>query len=115
MKPFIATLFAAAAFGLSPAAHAADDGDDNAFVLVNKSTVDAVQFFTMNKNGNWSNDWLKLPIKPGATRPLKFFAGDERCEIRTRIVFSDASEFDTAIDYCGIANVVVTDKTMFTQ
>lgn len=98
----------------APAARA-DDGDDNAFVLVNKSTVDAIQFYTKRKDGSWSNDWLKMPVKPATTRALKFFAGDERCEVQTRIVFADASEFNSPVDYCGVTNLVVTDKSMFTQ
>ncbi|MEG8222989.1 hypothetical protein OSJ57_20590 [Sphingomonas sp. HH69] len=105
---------AAAMLLAAPAAHA-DDGDDNAFILVNKSSVDAIQFYTKRKNGTWSNDWLRLPIKPATTRALKFNEGDERCEVQTRIVFADASEFNSAVDYCGVTNLVVTDKNMFTQ
>lgn len=115
MKLFAtAATFAAALLLTAPAAHA-DDGDDNAFVLVNKSTVDAIQFFTKRKNGTWSGDWLKLPVKPATTRALKFFEGDERCEVQTRVVFADASEFNSPVDYCGVTNLVVTDKNMFTQ
>lgn len=109
----LALLAATCVLAAAPAR--ADDGDDNAFILVNKSTVDAIQFFTKRKDGTWSNDWLKLPVKPGAMRPLKFFAGDERCEIRTRVVFADASEFDAPVDYCGTTNLIVTDKNMFAQ
>ncbi|ETI65354.1 hypothetical protein C100_02490 [Sphingobium sp. C100] len=114
MKSLIAAVSAAMLLAIAPAAHAGDD-DDNAFVLVNKSTVDAIQFYTKRKDGSWSNDWLKLPVKPGATRPLKFFAGDERCEVQTRVVFADASEFNSPVDYCGVTNLIVTDDKMFTQ
>ncbi|QGP80038.1 hypothetical protein [Sphingobium sp. CAP-1] len=99
----------------APATAWANDGDDNAFILINKSTVDAIQFYTKRKDGSWSNDWLKLPVKPGAQRALKFFAGDERCEVGTRVVFADGSEFNSPVDYCGVTNLVVTDKNMFTQ
>ncbi|CCW19459.1 hypothetical protein EBBID32_38250 [Sphingobium indicum BiD32] len=42
-------------------------------------------------------------------------AGDERCEVQTRVVFADASEFNSPVDYCGVTNLVVTDKNMFTR
>jgi hypothetical protein len=105
-----------AALMFAPVAQAADDGDDYKFVLINKSTVDAIQFFTTKKAGGWSNDWLKLPIKPGEKRPLTFFkSDDDRCTIKTRIVFADKSEFNNDVDYCGISSVIVTDETMFTD
>ena len=115
MKSCAATAALCAALLIAAPAAQADDGDDNAFVLVNKSTVDAIQFFTKRKDGSWSKDWLKMPVKPATTRSLKFFEGDERCEVQTRIVFSDGSEFDSPVDYCGVTNLVVTDKNMFTQ
>ncbi|WP_062731188.1 hypothetical protein [Sphingobium abikonense] len=115
MKSFAATAALCAALLIAAPAAQADDGDDNAFVLVNKSTVDAIQFFTKRKDGTWSKDWLKMPVKPATSRSLKFFEGDERCEVQTRIVFADASEFDSPVDYCGVTNLIVTDKNMFTQ
>ena len=109
------TLVAFAAVLLAGTAASAADGDDNAFKLANKSTVPAIQFFTMLKSGKWSNDWLSTPLAAGATRAMHFNAGDDRCEIRTRVVFADQSEFDTPVNYCDVDNVVLTDKTIFTQ
>jgi hypothetical protein len=111
----LAALGLATAGSLAGSIARADDGDDNKFVLINKSTVDAIQFYTQRKDGTWSKDWLATPLKPGQSRPLHFFAGDARCEVKTRIVFSDTSEFNTPVDYCGTTNVVVTDKTLITQ
>lgn len=97
-------------------AASANDGDDFTFNLINKSSVPAIQFFTARKDGSWSRDWLKTPIESGETRKLSFYdKTDQRCEVRTRVVFGDASEFDTKVDYCGKSAVVVTDKNLFTQ
>ena len=91
MKSFAATAALCAALFIAPAAQA-DDGDDNAFVLVNKSTVDAIQFFTKRKDGSWSKDWLKMPVKPAATRPLKFSKATNVARCRP------ASSFPTAVN-----------------
>jgi hypothetical protein len=112
MKMLLAALLTTTLAG-APALAA--DGDDYTFKLVNKSSVDAIQFYTKLQNGKWSNDWLSTPVKPGASRQMTFKGGDTRCEVQTRVVFSDQSEFDTPVDYCKIDNVVVTDKELFTQ
>jgi hypothetical protein len=101
---------------LTASAASANDGDDFTFKLINKSTEPAIQFYTIRKDGKWSGDWLKTPILPGQTRQMNFKdPTDTRCEVRTRVVFGDASEFDTSVDYCGTTAVVVTDKNLITQ
>ena len=104
---------AAAALACTPAM--AQDGDDYRFVLVNSSAVSAIEFVTMRKNGSWSSNWLTTPIKPAQKRALVFAEGDDRCEIRTRISFSDGSKFDTPVDYCGISEVIATDENLYSK
>ena len=93
----------------------ADDGDDNKFKLRNNSAASAIEFVTVLKNGKWSTNWLSTPIKPAQVRALTFKEGDDRCEIRTRITFSDGSKFDTPIDYCGIEEVIATDEKLYSK
>ena len=59
--------------------------------------------------------WLTTPIKPAQKRALVFAEGDDRCEIRTRISFSDGSKFDTPVDYCGISEVIATDENLYSK
>jgi len=50
-----------------------------------------------------------------ATVPLERLYGDERCKVQTRVVFADARAFTSPVDYCGVTNLVVTDRNMFTE
>ena len=113
MKPML-TIAALGAVLMGSSA-LAQDGDDYRFVLVNSSAVSAIEFVTMRKDGTWSRNWLSKPIKPAERQPLVFNEGDDRCEIRTRIGFSDGSTFDTPIDYCGISEVIATDETLYSK
>jgi hypothetical protein len=113
MKTMFAIAAAAATLLVVPAI--AQDGDDYRFTLVNHSAVSAIEFVTMRKDGRWSGNWLRTPIKPADKRPLVFAGGDDRCEIRTRITFSDGSKFDTPVDYCGVTQVIATDETLYSQ
>jgi hypothetical protein len=113
MKMMMGLAAIAAAFACAPAA--AQDGDDYRFELVNSSAASAIEFVTMRKNGTWSGNWLKTPIKPADKRAMVFAEGDDRCEIRTRISFSDGSKFDTPVDYCGVSKVIATDETLYSE
>jgi hypothetical protein len=112
----IAVMTAAGAMLIGSAA-LADDGDDYAFKLINQSKVTATILTTMRVNGQWSNNWLATPLSAGQTRALRFNAssGDTRCEIRTRVAFSDGSEFDTKVNYCGTESLVLTDQNLYVK
>jgi hypothetical protein len=110
----LALLATAGALVLGSAA-SADDGDDNAFKLVNQSKVTATIMTTMLTSGQWSNNWLATPLSAGQTRAMRFKAGDDRCEIRTRVAFSDGSEFDTKVNYCGTESVILTDQNLYVK
>lgn len=103
----------AAAIACAPAV--AQDNDDYRFVLVNSSAASAIEFKTMRQDGTWSSNWLRTPIKPAEKRALVFNEGDDRCEVRTRIGFSDGSYFDTPVDYCGISQVIATDEDLYSK
>jgi hypothetical protein len=107
--------FAAAGLLLGSSAAFASDGDDYAFKLLNVSKATATLFATEMPSGKWSRNWLSSPIGPGQSRALRFKAGDERCEVRTRVVFSDGSEFDTKIDYCGTETIKLTDDNLYVE
>ena len=108
-------LAAAAASLFAATAASAQDNDDYRFTLVNSSAASAIEFVTMRKNGTWSANWLSSVIKPAGKRALVFNEGDDRCEIRTRITFSDGSKFDTLVDYCGVTEVIATDETLYSR
>ena len=111
----LALLTAAGALLMSSAA-LADDGDDYAFKLVNQSKATATIMTTILVNGQWSSNWLSTPLSAGQTRALRFnSSGDTRCEIRTRVAFSDGSEFDTKVNYCGTESVILTDENLFVK
>jgi hypothetical protein len=107
----------AAAIACAPAAaQDAPDNDDWRFVLFNSSAVSAIEFRTVRKDGQWSGNWLKTPMKPAERRTMVFKdENDRRCEVRTHIGFSDGSEFDTPIDYCGITEVIATDEQLYSK
>lgn len=113
MKLKLTVAALAAVIACTPAV--AQDDDDYRFVLVNSSAASAIEFKTMRKDGKWTANWLRTPIKPADKRPLVFNEGDDRCEIRTRIGFSDGSHFDTPIDYCGITQVIATDEDLYSK
>ena len=113
MKTLIGLAFAASML-IAPAA-LAQDGDDYRFVLVNSSAASAIEFVTLRKNGTWSSNWLSSVIKPAGKRALVFNEGDDRCEIRTRITFSDGSKFDTKVNYCDVTEVIATDETLYSR
>ncbi|RYX80069.1 hypothetical protein EON83_30205 [bacterium] len=105
----VAVLFACAPAG-------AQDGNDWKFQLVNRSGVAVSGFYTIKRDGKWSTNWIKTQIAPQRTFNMSFFdAKDERCEVRTRITFTDGSNFDTPVDYCGITKVIVNDETMYSE
>jgi len=114
MKTLFRLALGASLLLAGPALSAQDD-DDYRFTLVNSSAASVIEFVTMRKNGTWSNNWLSSVIKPAGKRPLVFAEGDDRCEIRTRISFSDGSKFDTVVDYCGISEVIATDETLYSR
>jgi hypothetical protein len=112
---FIARIAATAAL-LAAAPAIAQDGDDWKFQFVNRSGTAVSAFYTIKADGKWSSNWIKTQIAPSRSFNMSFYdAKDERCEVRTRIVFTDGSEFDTPVDYCGITKVIVNDETMFSE
>lgn len=113
MKTMIRLALASAL--LVPAAASAQDKDDYRFTLVNSSAASAIEFATQRKNGTWSANWLRSPIKPAEKRALVFAEGDDRCEVTTRISFSDGSKFETPVDYCDISEVIATDETLYSK
>lgn len=115
MKTKLLLAAAAAACMFAATSASAQDGDDYRFTLVNSSAVSAIEFKTMRKNGTWSGNWLTTVIKPAGKRAMVFNEGDDRCEIRTSITFSDGSKFDTPVDYCGVTEVIATDEKLYSR
>lgn len=106
---------AAAVAGLLLVTSAAQDGDDYAFDLFNDTEVAVTQLNTKLTNGQWSSNWLRTRVAPGESRPMRFNAGDDRCEIQTRVTFVDGSYFDGTVNYCGKETLIVTEDEMDTM
>jgi len=74
-------------------------GDHWKFVVVNKSTLAAVEFRTQ-EDGEWSSNWITDRIEPGDTFNMDFGTAKGDCAVRTQIHFVDGSFFDADVDYC---------------
>jgi len=46
---------------------------------------------------------------------MRFYKGDDRCEIQTRVTFKDGSYFDGTVDYCGKETLIVIEEEMETM
>ncbi|RYY24186.1 MAG: hypothetical protein EOP62_18005 [Sphingomonadales bacterium] len=114
MKTISRLAAAAILFACTPVM--AQDNNDWKFQLVNHSGVAISAVYTIKRDGKWSSNWIKTLIAPTRTFNMSFYdTQDTRCEIRTRIVFTDGSEYDTPVDYCGITKVIVNDETITSQ
>ncbi|WAP69409.1 hypothetical protein [Jiella pelagia] len=102
---------------LGGAGHADDlHKNDWSFNFFNDSRQAVTQISTIQRNGEWSRNWLREPMDRGTGLTLSFKdKGDTRCSVRTYVKFSDGSFYDRDIDYCGIAIVRVTSKRLTTE
>ncbi|MAU99073.1 MAG: hypothetical protein CMP81_24855 [Fulvimarina sp.] len=90
--------------------------DDWSFNFFNDSRQTVTQISTIQRNGEWSRNWLREPMDRGTGLTLSFKdKGDTRCKVRTYVKFTDGSFYDREIDYCGIAIVRVTSKRLTTE
>lgn len=106
---------AAIAAGFLLVGSIAQDGDDYAFDLFNDSGVVVTQLNTKKTDGQWSSNWLRTTVQPGESRPMRFNAGDSRCEIQTRVTFADDSYFDRTLNFCDKETLMVTNDEMTTM
>lgn len=114
MKTFARIAAAAVLFACTPAL--AQDGDDWKFQLVNHSDTPISGVYTIRRDGKWSGNWIKTLIAPTRFFNMTFKdPADTRCEVRTRIVFTDGSEYDTPVNYCDITKVIVNDETITSE
>lgn len=94
---------------------AAQDQDDYAFTLVNRSSV-AVTQFNGFAGGRWSRNWLDYQVPAGEEKALRFSDNaTEDCAVRVRVTFLDESYFEDTVNFCGISHLYVGDRRMWSE
>src|SRR5690349_3600462 len=81
------------------------------FHVVNKSDHAVIEFRT-REEGEWSRNWIRDRIEPGATFEMDFGTSEGDCTIRTQITFTDGSKFDTDVDYCKVSTLYLYEDKM---
>jgi hypothetical protein len=76
------------------------------FGVTNKASYVVTDFRT-EENGEWSDNWLDSPIKPGEEFEMDFGTDEGECNVRTQVTFADGSYFDYNVDYCKVSHLNV--------
>lgn len=91
----------------------AQDGNDWAVQFVNGSTYTVTAIHTQRTDGQWSANWVRTPIRPSQRVAMNFAdPNDTRCQVLTRVTFSNEEYFQEQVDYCAKDYLVVTDEAM---